>query len=215
MNSDYSPLTQLEQDTLAHIHDNDGYGAAMTASIVDRCQTGDAMEYGFGETNSGPTSQMLQHQIAEHRASSNTLGTFVDLGSGRGNIVLMVSASGVFSEAVVGVECVRALHDIGLELQRKCVAHPESGTTELLCGNFFEVDFPNADVIFITLTLFKGAVLSSITPLLKQKLNQDGLVVCVGGKLEQNIDNVFLKLVERTQVEGSWGDDEVHVYKRC
>jgi hypothetical protein len=142
----------------------------------------------------------------------------LDLGSGRGNCVLLAASSGVF-ERCSGIELVPRLCQLAeaalSEYEAEVAPHQESPVDiSFSCRNFLQLeDWPLATMIFITVTCIDHdkAVKARLVAELERQVVAGAVVCTLGGELRSPAFGV-----EQCSfaMDCSWGADTVWIYRR-
>lgn len=138
---------------------------------------------------------------------------FYDLGSGAGDVIFMADYCYPFSKCY-GVELLDSLYNLSTEKRERFVKQanalqPEKTiSSQFILGDFLQVDFSDADIIFINATAFKGATWDNLSKLLK--LLKPGARIIV--------TSLELKTPEFKMIYGahelmSWGYCSVRIYE--
>lgn len=142
---------------------------------------------------------------------------FYDLGSGGGKAVFIAGLVFDFSKAC-GIEKLENLYELSMQLVTKLQDLPERKAllpnkvvpVEFIHGDFLEVDFSDADIVFVNATCFKGELFDAlIKELLKLKV---GTRIILGSASLDEIGGFELKYQHHHLM--SWGLSHIRIYKR-
>lgn len=142
---------------------------------------------------------------------------FYDLGSGAGKAVFIAGLVFNFSKAC-GIEKLEGLYQLSQQLNQKLRALPERQSlipdkpinVEFSCSDFREVDYSDADIIFINATCWIGEILNATIIKLEQ-LKQGARVIITTADL--NGINGFQLTYTNLHLM-SWGVATVRIYER-
>ena len=213
-------LTAAEQATVALLGQT-SCKQAMQASLLSRfnnpadtiAQADSDMALTYGEADLITFIAALRHCVeVGWLADGAASGTFVDLGSGRGNLVLLAASTGMF-DLCHGIEYVPSLHAMALEQADKWSERVGSQCElSFSCGDFgsAQTEWPtNATVIFVSLTVFGEALRQELVRVLERRVAGGALVLCFGGQ----ISSMMYEAVGSYTIGSSWGSDTIHAYR--
>lgn len=147
-------------------------------------------------------------------------GTFVDLGSGIGNVMYGALLAHDFN-VVVGIEILSDLHDIACEVHelwdsevRKPLPLKKQETVvKLVRGDCCHIDWSYGDVVFSNATCFDTATMERLARLACD-LKPSAFIVCVSNKLPAAIVAPYMDIVQTGDIETSWGTASTFLYRR-
>ena len=226
-------LTPAEKQAL-QIVEHVGYRAAMEASLATRY----TREHESNCTKQGlalvaqrildgtPAGALTYGEIAAegilatlHKCKKRGLfqsaldGAFLDLGSGRGQVVLLAASTGLF-RTCHGIECVQGLHEMALRHQAQFSESMQGLMAtevelEFHCQDFLQgKPWPQVTTIFVALTCFGGEARSLLLQKMESCVRLGTVMLCNGGELE----NSHFELVDTHWVITSWAREILRVY---
>ena len=178
----------------------DGFALSKQARSVQ-----DAFEYTYGEIEF--TSFIALLSSVQPKADT----VFYDLGSGTGTAVLACAM--VFKPLKsCGIELFKTLHEAALAQQQQLAELPiyreQAKNIQLIQGDFLDIDFKDANIIFINATALIGETWTTLTKRLEQ-LKTDTIVITTTKQLKTPI----FTLIKTSPVQMSWGVVHAFVYK--
>ncbi len=145
---------------------------------------------------------------------SNQFDTFIDIGSGRGKLVLWYAIQPNITKSI-GIEIVESRHKDAIKLKEQ-LGHPDvTKSVELICKDFMDINFsslikPNSKVLIWMSNLCFSP---TITDKIFSKIVKDfpkGTVICCS----KETSNTGVTLIEKITVPMSWtSNSNVYVYK--
>ncbi len=147
-------------------------------------------------------------------------GTFVDLGSGVGNLVYGSLLAHDFN-VVVGIEILSDLHDIACEVhelwdsevRRPLPLKKQETVVKLVRGDCCYIDWSYGDVVFSNSTCFDSATMERLATLACD-LKPLAFFVCISNKLPPSIVEPYMDLLQTSSLETSWGTASTYIYRR-
>lgn len=125
-----------------------------------------------------PTEPWLFEQIMEAMPIEHRQFTFVDLGSGKGRVVLMAAAHPF--KQIVGVEFLRELHEIAeRNVSRLAGGRGQCGDIRLVCGDAREFVFPGGDLVIYLFNPFPAPEVALILKRLEESVRKEPRTVYV------------------------------------
>lgn len=179
----------------------DGYGLAE----FDKKEFGlwGVEEYTYGEIDFEDFLQIILRAPLkpEHKI-------FYDLGSGIGKPVIAAAMSGQFNEAW-GIEILPRLYQASQQVQERLAEEfvELDCKIEFIQGNFFEIDFSAADVIFIQCTCMGDKTIKQLGSKLTN-LKKGSVVITCTKMLDQNI--FFINDYKKCKM--GWGEATVYFH---
>jgi len=161
----------------------------------------------YGEINNAEFLNLLR------RVNPKPGEVFYDLGSGVGKTVILAALSYPF-EKVCGIEQIQDLSDLSKAcaqgLRSKKAAQELLGKTriEFIQGDFFDIDFSDANIVYINATAFMDIWQELSVKL--ESLKPGSRVLVVGRQLLS--DSFYL--IESDLALMTWGKTMLHVYQR-
>lgn len=159
-------------------------------------------------------------QLHRHGLDEGSEGTFVDLGSGVGNVVYGALLAHDFN-VVVGIEILSDLHDIACEVHelwdtevRKPLPLKKQETVvKLVRGDCCHIDWSYGDVVFSNSTCFDTVTMERLARLACD-LKPSAFFVCVSNKLPAATVEMYMDLLLTSSLETSWGTASTFIYRR-
>ena len=147
-------------------------------------------------------------------------GTFVDLGSGVGNVIYGALLAHDFN-VVVGIEILSDLHDIACEVRelwdsevrKPLPLRKQETVVKLVRGDCCHIDWSYGDVVFANSTCFDNATMGNLARLACD-MKPLAFLVCISTKLPSNIVGSYMDLVQTISLETSWGMASSYIYRR-
>lgn len=166
----------------------------------------DAMEYTYGEID------FIAFIALIHSTKPTSETIFYDLGSGIGKAVLACAM--VFNvKKSCGIELFDLLHQAALNQQQQLQLLPayQNKATRIcfIQGNFLEIDFSDATLIFINSTAFFGETWELLNQRLEQ-LNEEVIIITTTKKL---ISSQF-QIIKILKVQMSWGIVTAYIHQK-
>lgn len=140
---------------------------------------------------------------------------FYDLGAGVGKAV--VCAGLLFDlKAAYGIEKLTSIHQLSMTVQQRlldtelseCLAKRVK-TIEFLHDDFFEVDFTNADILFINATCFGDPLWRKMQEKLKTLKPKAKVIVT-----SKSLNKAYFKQLHCLEKDMSWASAYVSIYQR-
>src|SRR5438270_8630278 len=148
-----------------------------------------------------PTEPWLFEQIMQSLPIHFHDFTFVDLGSGKGRVLLMAAPYGF--KRIVGVEFMPEWHRIADENIRKFTAeHQPAAVIENLCMDAREFDFPAGPLIVYLFNPFPEPVFAAVLDQLRTSLLQEPRPVYVAYRFPE-FDNLLQRCGWLEQITGT------------
>lgn len=139
-------------------------------------------------------------------------GNFYDLGSGTGKAVLLAHMLFDFSKTV-GIELLTPLHQAAentlMRYKNEYKSQKSKGRIELLNEDFLDLDFQNADIIFMHSTCFTDEVWEKLAYKFKE-LKKGSYVIAVTRALRSS----HLEYLKSKEYGMAWGRATVHYYQK-
>ena len=132
---------------------------------------------------------------------------FIDLGSGLGK--LPIAANMAFKLQAFGVEMLPALHDTARHVQKQ-LQHAHQIEVEFLCGDLFDTDLTQADIVYINATALNDELWDKLITKFKQ-LPAGRHFITTSKQLPENHFQCLYQGLEYA----SWGWVSAFVYVKC
>jgi SAM-dependent methyltransferase len=166
----------------------------------------ESKDFTYGEVELGTFSDLLK--IAKAKEGD----IFYDLGSGSGKAVVTAALSCSFSK-IYGVEILEGLYKLSKEIcgeMKTLLTHNLKTEIEMINSNFFDVDFFDADIVYISSTCFSDDTMEQLE---KKFLNlKPGARVIMLTKGLQSKDDFEQEYQELRKM--GWGTCTVRIYRR-
>lgn len=146
--------------------------------------------------------------------STNQFNTFIDIGSGRGKLVLWYAVEPNITKSI-GIEIVKQRHLDAIDLKNKLEYPKVTLNVEFINKDFMDIDFssilnPNSKVIIWMSNLcFNKDITDNIFVKLVKEFPKGTIICC-----SKETTNPNVKLIETINVPMSWtSSSSVHVYQ--
>ncbi|CAM6100421.1 unnamed protein product [Calypogeia fissa] len=145
--------------------------------------------------------------------------TFYDLGCGAGRPVYMASLMNTNCTKSCGIEIVPNMHEMNkvllrlynLEVQPNLHPKKQSQKLDFLIGDFLQIDWSDADIIFTNATCFPDQVFHKFEDLAAKVLKTGAIVISVTRPFS-NLES--WELLESKERQMSWAPALVYVYRK-
>ena len=147
-------------------------------------------------------------------------GTFVDLGSGVGNIVYGALLAHDFN-AVVGIEILADLHNVAMdiheywdsEVKRPLPLKKQETIVKFVNGDCSYINWSYGDIVFANATSFDMPLMEKLG---KQacELKAESFFIVLSNKLPEKICGEYFDLLQSDGIETDWGKASLYIYRR-
>lgn len=147
-------------------------------------------------------------------------GTFVDLGSGVGNVVYGALLAHDFN-AVVGIEILVDLHNVAQniyeywdsEVKKPLPLKKQETIVKFLNGDCSYIDWSYGDIVFANATCFDVPLIEKLG---KQacELKAESFFIVLSNKLPERICGMYFDLLQSDRIETDWGKASLYIYRR-
>ena len=152
--------------------------------------------------------------------SSEAEGTFVDLGSGVGNIVFGALLCHDFN-AVVGIEILSDLHKVAQEIleywdsdvKRPLPLKKQESIVKFVNGDCSYIDWSYGDIVFANATCFDALLLEKLGTQ-ACLLKAESFFIMLSHKLPAKICDPYFDLLQTDSIDVDWGRATLYIYKR-
>jgi hypothetical protein len=145
---------------------------------------------------------------------SNSFNTFIDIGSGRGKLVLWYGMEPGITKSI-GIELVESRHKDAIELKEKLSDAKLSKTVEFINGDFMNIKFssmlnPDSKVlIWMSNLCFPPSITDKIFGKIANEFSKDTIICCSKITSEPKVS-----LIDEINIPMSWTKNStVYVYK--
>lgn len=119
-----------------------------------------------------PTPTMLLRRMLGNVRVDRSRFHLVDLGSGKGRVLLVGATSG-FRE-VTGVEFARELHDVAVKnASRLRALEPKAAAIHCICGDAADFEFPAGDLLLFAYNPFEEPIMKAVMQRLERSLDHE------------------------------------------
>ena len=192
-------------EVFQHLYSTEGAEKAFNASYSERQKSNfsNIKEFTYGEIDFHTFIDLM------NRVSPKKGEVFYDLGCGAGKALVVAALSYPFS-AVRGVELLKGLYDISkgvCDRMQSSAKYVEKPSVEVINNNFFEVDFFDADIIYISSTCFGEETMQR----LEEKflgLKENARIIL----LTRELKSPSFELLYKNSCKMSWGMCTARIY---
>eukprot|EP00743_Colponemidia_sp_Colp-15_P012154 GILK01013736.1.p1 GENE.GILK01013736.1~~GILK01013736.1.p1 ORF type:complete len:241 (+),score=18.40 GILK01013736.1:46-768(+) len=164
--------------------------------------------YTYGEFRFRSFAETLHKLVSRFGDSRLRDGVFYDLGSGSGKAVVAACVLFPFRVAC-GIEYLESLHTLALQMQTHYMAAQVPHRSELLFlkGDFLQVDWSGADLVFANSTCFEPELMSRLAQR-SERMSPGSFFVTV----TRNLSHRHWKVVDSDVYRMSWGPARIFTH---
>ncbi len=145
---------------------------------------------------------------------NNDINVFVDIGSGRGKLVLWYAAEPNITKSI-GIELVEERHEDAVKLKEKIGFKEFTDKVELIGKNFLDIDFKNLInpdskvLIWLSNLCFNQDITDQVFNKIVENFSPGTIICC-----SKQTSNPNIKFIEEIRVPMSWTEgSNVYIYK--
>jgi hypothetical protein len=173
------------------------------------CQNESTSPFTYGEIPFETVVEILAC-LGTHGLSSEDAGTFFDIGSGAGSVVIAVGSQRRFNfQQIQGIELLPSLHSIAMQ-----ILHTSKIRASFVNGSILDIscaDWTKGNVVVCNSTCFPLTLMDDISRLATFML-PGSFFVCLTNELSPSAG---FSLLEELRLEYSWGEADTFVYVKA
>ena len=206
------------EDIFEHLYEDVPMHVAKMESRKEREESGLTVpSLTYGEILFQPYALMFKELYDSGLEKGVKLNKFVDIGSGSGRPVFAAALLHPFTKCV-GIEILENLHNLAVGLKshwdenvKSTITNEDTLSTEFefIHGDALEMDWKDADVVFINSTCFDDELLSKFTTIIED-LRLGALVITTTKPLKSRV----YQTVKQIPMQEAWGEATTFISRK-